>query len=59
MKILMGHFKDTKGTHVYKEIGLDGFEIDNALAKIPQLYIRKSAFNGEGAPERIHVEVTE
>ena len=49
----MKYKKSTINTFVYEEIDNNGSE---AVSKIPSLYIRKAAFNGN-APERICVTV--
>lgn len=50
MKITMTLVKSTKNTHVFKAD-------DDAV--VPTLYVKKTAFKGQLAPEFITVEITE
>ena len=46
--IIMNYKKSTKGTHVY----------EGPENSIPSVYIRKEAFGGDPAPEKIQVDVS-
>ena len=43
MKVTMRYKKSTLHTHVFEEVLADGRPADANMAKIPSLYIRKSA----------------
>lgn len=57
MKIRMKFKKATKHTFVFAEVLPDGREVDNEQAKIPSLYIRKSALPGPAQYITMTVEV--
>lgn len=50
---------ETKGAIRYQEIGDDGVERSTGDgAKIGSLYIRKTALNGDGVPQKLKVVIT-
>ena len=57
MKIRMKFKKATKNTFVFEEINNQGEQVDSALARIPSLYIRKSALSGPAQIITVTVEV--
>jgi hypothetical protein len=57
MKIRMKFKKATKNTFVFEEILEDGQVADPAMAKIPTLYVRKSALEGPAQIISVTVEV--
>ncbi len=57
MKIRMKYKKSTKNTFVFNEIDAMGNEVKSINAKIPSLYIRKTALKGPAQIITVTVEV--